>query len=239
MKLVFVDETSDDKFKDYFGLCCAVIDSNFYNLLKTKFHKILLKSGWPSNIEFKGSYLFSATKGPHEITIDKRIELAKQILELNKSDFNSRMKYYYVSKKSTNHKNDYLKLIPALLAKAIPKPTSKKSGKNIISLNFDHRDDIKREELKPIIIPIIEKKSYVLLEDINCLKSGFDTVGILYADIAGYLYGRVDTISNDSELFGNLTEEQMESNGKVRKLRSSRELISIIKEFQVYEVKEK
>ena len=30
MLLVFIDETGDDKFKDYFGLSCAVINTNFY-----------------------------------------------------------------------------------------------------------------------------------------------------------------------------------------------------------------
>ena len=60
MKLLFIDETSDDKFKDYFGLCMSLIDHTHYAILKEKFQKILNKSKWNVDIEFKGQFLFSA-----------------------------------------------------------------------------------------------------------------------------------------------------------------------------------
>lgn len=83
MKLIFIDETSDSKFKQYFGLCCAVIDSFYYSQLKNQFHKILLDGGWNQKVEFKGSCLFSASTGDTSITIDKRIDIANELLDLN------------------------------------------------------------------------------------------------------------------------------------------------------------
>lgn len=34
MKLAFIDETGDQKFKDYLGVCIAKMDSRSYPLLK-------------------------------------------------------------------------------------------------------------------------------------------------------------------------------------------------------------
>ena len=62
--------------------------------------------------------------------------------------------------------------------------------------------------------------------------SNFNTVGILYADIIGYLAARVDTISTDSELFEGITSKEFEKNGKIKKLKSSMILISKIKTSQ-------
>lgn len=69
--------------------------------------------------------------------------------------------------------------------------------------------------------------------------SDFNTIGILYADIVGYLYARIDTISNDAELFDNIPAHELENNGKVRKLRTSKNLINAIKSIKAYTVKDK
>jgi hypothetical protein len=66
------------------------------------------------------------------------------------------------------------------------------------------------------------------------VTSSFDTVGIMFADIVCYLVGRVDTISHDAELFRGLSDEQFERNGKIRKLRSSTQLISKVKHLDIY-----
>ncbi len=70
-------------------------------------------------------------------------------------------------------------------------------------------------------------------------SSNFNTVGLLYADIIGYLAARIDTISTDSELFEGITPEQYETNGKIKKLRSSVSLILKIKNIDKYEIKVK
>ena len=59
MLLVFIDETSDSKFDDYFGLSISTINHTNYKTIKDGFQKILKESRWDESIEFKGSYLFS------------------------------------------------------------------------------------------------------------------------------------------------------------------------------------
>jgi hypothetical protein len=235
MLLVFVDETSDDKFKEYFGLSCVVINTNFYAQVKSAFQRILLRAGWDPKIEFKGSYLFSATMGCRDVKIEKRVEIASEILKLNTSNKNARMKFYYLKKNTTNPKGDYLKYLPPLLYKALPK-APKGKGKNILSLHCDHRSDITCGEVFDAVSDVIRGRGYTIFEDVCMRRSNFETVGILYADIVGYLSSRIDTIKNDSELFENIPPEEFENNGKIKKLRSSAELIRLIKKLDKYEV---
>lgn len=238
MKLLFFDETQDVKFTDYLGITCVIIDSTHYPIIKNNFQKILIDNKWDISQEFKGSCLFSISKGDRKISIDNRITIASDILRLNKSKANSRIKFYFVKAKSENAKDTYLKIIPLLLDKILPKP-EKKSGKNLITLNFDHRGDISVSEFREVSLKILKKKEYLLFEDIRKAESNFETVGILYADLFGYLKGRVDVISNDSELFNNISEEDLKTNGKVLKLKSSKELMGLIKEFKSFELKDK
>jgi hypothetical protein len=235
MLLAFVDETSDTKFKDYFGLCCATINSSFYRQIKDDFQRILISGGWNPEIEFKGSYLFSALSGDTNVSIEKRIEITSAILALNTAKQNARMKFTYLKKPSINQKEAYLNYLPILLEKALPK-AQKRAGKDILALHCDRRDDISPREIYNAVIQVIEKRGYTLLEDIVVSRSNFHTVGILYADIVGYLYARVDTIANDSDLFQNVPPEQWENNGKIKKLKSSTKLLGLIKKFDRYEV---
>ncbi len=236
MKMVFIDETSDSKYKNYFGLCCAVIDSFYYSQLKKQFHKILLKSGWNTDIEFKGATLFSATAGDVTVNIEKRIEIANALLDLNTAVVNARMHFHYLAKDSVSHRDDYLLFLPEILSKAISS-APKGPGKDIIAVQCDNRSDIKVEEIRKVLMPIINRRKYTLFEDIVTPSSRFETVGILYADLIGYLIARIDTISSDLELFNNIPEDQLQNNGKVKKLNSSRKLLEQIKELRRYRVK--
>lgn len=145
------------------------------------------------------------------------------------------MKFTYLKKSSANQKEAYLQYLPILLEKALPK-AQKRAGKDILSLHCDRRDDISPREIYDAVSPVIETRGYTLLEDIVVSRSNFHTVGILYADIVGYLYARVDTIANDSDLFLNVPPDQWENNGKIKKLKSSKTLLGLIKKFDRYEV---
>jgi len=235
MLLLFIDETSDKKFKEYYGICCAVINSNFYKKIKNDFQKILVHEGWNPDVEFKGSLLFSASKGDCSVSIEKRIDIASKILDLNISKHNARIKFYYVKLTSTDFKNDYLTYLPKLLEKALPL-AKKGQGKDIISLHCDQRDGISQNEIQNSVTSIIAERGYTLLENITISKSCFHTVGILFADIVAYLISRIDTISNDSELFDNIPPEDLNSSGKIRKLKSSMKLLDLVKKIQTYKV---
>ena len=240
MILVFVDETSDTKFKDYFGLSCAVVKHNFYRQIKEGFQTILLEGGWDPSIEFKGSYLFSASKGCVDIDVSTRVEMAEAIIDLNIAKKNARMNFSYFKTRTQDEKADYLRYLPALLYRVLPNVTKgqKGQGKDLVSIQCDIRSDISGEEIREAIMPALNSRGYQLFEDVNQVASNFYTVGIAYADIVGYLMARIDTIVNDSELFDNIPPEMFETNGKIRKLRSSMHLAEKIKNLSVYEVKE-
>ena len=87
-----------------------------------------------------------------------------------------------------------------------------------------------------MVAPVVEEKGYVLFEQVSMATSCFETVGLLYADIVGYLVSRIDTISSDEGLF-DIPKECYETDGRVRKLRSSTALLSKIKRLSKYEVK--
>jgi len=88
-------------------------------------------------------------------------------------------------------------------------------------------------------MPVLNKKGFTLLEKVAMPHSNFHTVGILYADIVAYLSARIDTISSDIGLFESIPPEQLKKNGKVKKLKSSVELIKKIKNLDRYAVKVK
>lgn len=236
MICLFVDETGDSKFKDYFGLSCTAVKHNFYENIKRDFQKILLKYGWDPSVEFKGSCLFSASKGCENVTIEQRVKIAEEIIDLNIANKNARMKFAYFSKKdSTDQKADYLTFLPKVIERVL-KTYSKTTGqgKSLVNIYCDRRTDISINEIRLLTKTIIEKSGYFLFEDVSMVDSNFETVGILYADIVGYLMARIDTISNDSELFENLSPEMLQNNGKIKKLISSQKLIDMIKNLTVY-----
>lgn len=239
MICLFVDETGDVKFSDYLGLSCTAVKHNFYENIKNDFQVNLLKAGWDSTIEFKGSYIFSATKGCQNVTVEERVDLAHKIIDLNVANKNARMKFAYFSKQySGDKKGDYLNYLPAVIKKVLSSYLkSKGQGKSLVSFYYDYRSDIALKEMRHVVKPIIEKCGYTLFEDVNMVDSNFETVGILYADIVGYLMARIQTISNDSELFENVPPEMFDKIGKIRKLKSSVSLINKIKTLTVYGVK--
>lgn len=238
MLCIFFDETSDDKFKDYFGISCAAVNHTYYGPIKAGFQKILLDAGWDPTIEFKGAYLFSASKGCTNIPVDKRVEMAEAVINLNIASKNARMKFAYFRKSSQKPKDDYLKYTPALLQKML-KNYGKQSGqgKDLVSIYCDYRNDIPVEQLRDRLAPVVTANGFKLYEDIHYAHSNFHTVGILYADIVGYLMARIETIANDSELFESIPAEAFENNGKIKKMRTSLNLINKIKGLSLYEVK--
>jgi hypothetical protein len=139
------------------------------------------------------------------------------------------MRLFYLKHETDNPKEDYLRTLPLVLEKALPKATDKRQGKDLVTLAYDRRDDISPAEVRAAVDPIIRKRGYTLVEDVCMANSNYHTVGILFADIVGYLVARIDTISNDAELFENLSPEQKSQNGKIRKLQTSQDLLENVR----------
>ena len=85
---------------------------------------------------------------------------------------------------------------------------------------------------------MLEKKGYTLVEEVTTPASGFETVGVLYADLVAYLSARIETISNDAELFEGILPEMLEKNAKLQKLKTSTELIGRIKKLDRHVIDE-
>ena len=232
MILVFIDETSDSKFKDYLGFCIAVINSRFYPLIKRNAQEILSDIGWDPLVEFKGSYLFSISKGCPDIDVERRIDAAHRLLDLNIASSNSRMSFTYGRMSSELHNIDYLEALPGLLYHALPRP-DKTAHKNLVYISCDERSGLSIDDIHDALAPIVIERNFILLERVALTRSSVNTVGLMFADLVGYLEGRVDTISNDSELFEGLSQEQFERSSKIRKLISSQELIAKIKNLDI------
>ena len=139
----------------------------------------------------------------------------------------------YFRTRARDHKTTYLKFLPLLLKKALP-TASKKSGKDLFALHCDQRDDIDEKTIREAVLKKVCDKGYTLYEDVVLVKSCFHTVGILYADIVGYLLGRIDAISMDSDLFDGISEQDYDGSGQLRKLKSSKELVNKVKTIKRY-----
>jgi hypothetical protein len=230
MRFLFVDETGDSKEKAYLGLCIASIDSTKYALLKKGALKILEKAGWPHEIEFKGSYLFSKTSGCKDVPVDERVAAAEKILELNAKK-RSRIKFAYGQMQSANPNDDYLEGLPGLIYRVLPK-APQGAGKNLVLVACDDRSGIDADVLNHAVKKAVQARGYVLLERPMQVKSSTDTVGIMFADIVGYLLGRLDTI--DVGKFDQLTAQQLETHGDFKKHESATKLIEKIKSLDLY-----
>ncbi len=229
MQLVFVDETGDKDDKDYMGLSVVRVDSTYYPAIKANAHKILRGGAWNEAEEFKGSCIFSM-KGCPEVMVEKRIEMASKLIKhLHTSAKNLRMRFTYLRLPGTADKKvAYLHHIPRVLARTLKANPTKKNAKNLVSVICDERPDIKAVEVHRVVAPALEARGYSILEGVSMVPSSFHTVGLIFADIVGYLVGRIDVISNDSELF-EIQEELFHANPKLRKLRASRDLVGKIK----------
>ena len=182
MELIFVDESGDSKFKEYFGLCVAVVNHHHYKTVKSGFQNTLIGSNWDESIEFKGSHLFSAKKGDTSVPIDERIDIAAQILDLNSSDSNARMRFHYARRHDCDDtKQEYLATLPLLIQRALPTP-KKGRGKDLVTISCDYRQDITASEIQEVALPTVTERGYTLVEEVTTPMSSFHTVGILYAD---------------------------------------------------------
>lgn len=143
------------------------------------------------------------------------------------------MKFAYGSLDSNEPGKDYLRLVPALVDQVLPK-APKGAGKNLLIVVYDERSDLDSAAFHRAISEIADAKGFVLFESAVEGRSSFDTVGLMFADLVGYLAARIEVISNDAELFEGLTLENYSENGKIRKLESSSGLISRIKKLDLY-----
>lgn len=230
MKLLFADETGDNKFKDYFGVCVAVIDSSKYSLIKKNFNETLKRYGWDPSIELKGAHLFSESKGDPSVDVPTRIDMTYNLLRLNVSKKNARMSFFYVATRTDpGQTNDvYLDAIESLIRKALKAKRSSSGGKDVVAVTLDQLSGLDKRAVRETVSSVVTDRGFLLFEDVIYAESRMETVGTIYADIVAYLVSRIDVIENDAALFADDGTIDP-TNGKWRKLQSSRRLIEVVK----------
>lgn len=233
MRLVFIDECGDANKKDYLGLSIASVDSRYYPLLKRSAQSVLLKIGWEAQTEFKGSYLFSVSKGCPSVSVEDRVAAAMSLLDLNTSEKNSRMHFTYGRLRSTKQGEDYLRRLPGLLHRGL-RVAPMGAGKDLVAITCDERSDVNRRALHSALAPVVAAKGYVLHESVTFAQSSFDTIGLMFADLVGYLAARVDLLSADAQLFEGLSPEELAKDGQCRKFTASRKLLDKVKKLTLY-----
>ena len=133
--------------------------------------------------------------------------------------------------KSKNPNDDYLKGLPGLIYQVLPK-APKGAGKNLVMVACDERSGLNLKLLNEAVKEAVQARGYVLLERPMELQSSLDTAGVMFADLVGYLMGRLHTI--DVTKFEQSTPEQLEKVGDFKKHQSARKLIEKIKSLDLY-----
>ncbi|HET6272653.1 MAG TPA: DUF3800 domain-containing protein [Bacteroidota bacterium] len=236
MKLVFVDESSDAHNTDYLGVCAALIDSSKYGELKREYLSKITRFGWDKSIEFKGTMIFSQSQGCPSVTVEQRIELTKEIIAMNTSASNSRIRFCYASSTGGSTNESYLRLVSVAVSSVLGTSTTTKGGKDVVSICFDQRSDVNATGLRMRIEPILQRKRLILFEDVILSRSGTETIGLCYADIVAYLMSRKDNIEVNHGRIEDLDPVATRTNGQMRKLLASTEIVGMIRSIRMIPV---
>jgi hypothetical protein len=233
MKFLFIDETLDSANVHYLGVCGVLIDSSKYGEMKREYLSKIAKYGWDPSIEFKGTMIFSSSQGCPSVSVEKRIELVRDLVSMNTSTSNSRIKFCYAYTTSGSTTRSYLDLVSTVTSKILEPSITTKNGKDVVSICVDQRSDIKTSDLRSVIDPIIAKKKALLFEDVIQSKSSTYTMGIFFADIIGYLLARKDNLSVSCRILEEADPEVRRTNGQIRKLLASTEIVGMIKSIRI------
>ncbi|MDP2684473.1 MAG: DUF3800 domain-containing protein [bacterium] len=238
MRYIFIDETSDSNNKNYLGVCIVQIDSTKYSSIKKEFWNIIRKFNWDPSIEFKGSWIFSASKGCSTVPVADRVSLATKIISMNRSDKNARIHASYISSMEGNNDDVYYALVKLNLNKLLQK-APKGLGKNLVSIYCDERSSLSPSIIRDLVKNSFDRKGYVIVEDPVIAKSNLHTVGVCIADIIGYLVSRVDNIHVDADLLKDVNKEAARKNMQLKKYLTSSVLIDSIKKMEAYKAVKK
>jgi hypothetical protein len=233
MKLIFIDETSDSEKKSFLGVCFCIIDLDFYRGLKEEVSGLLKNSDWDMSKEFKGSYLFSASNGDSKVSVDKRIEIAYELIKKSSGAHNSKLATVFVYNTKGNNFENYKSLVSFGLEKIISLggfPANQK--KRIASIFIDNRSDIdevsgNRKELLEMIGSILKEKKIALVEDVEIVRSSLSRPGIIHADLLAYSIGRFVVLDLPKP-------EYFDTDNRFKKIMNSLIICANQKKFKLY-----
>jgi len=183
MKFLFVDEfKSIKKTNKFYGLVVVLIDNSSYSRFKRGFYERLKKIGWDTEIEIKGCFSFSSTKGDKKILIEDRLKFVEELFDLSKSSGNkyASAKVYYtldVFPRSASEMDMYSDLLYRILKK-IPNglKNGNKNGKNNLVIFLDSNTALNIEAISEQSEKILSGKKLFLVERCIDFCSGNKTL---------------------------------------------------------------
>ncbi len=188
VKLVFIDETENSKhLPDFYAVCAVAVDATKYALLKDAVDNALKKCGWCSDFEFKGSWIFSSSKGDKSVSTEQRVDAAKSMVAATTSDKNARVKCVMAWTDQGGGQEQHLKLVSQAVKKSLPQASEQGKGKNLVAVFADRKDGISRKNLSDAIVKVTESRGYSIVEDVVVVPSSCKWRGIVLADIFAYL----------------------------------------------------
>jgi hypothetical protein len=193
MKLLFIDEIKNrDKEYNFYGLIAVLIDNSSYGRFKKVFYEKIKKMGWNSEIEIKGRYSFSKTKGDESISVEDRLKFVEDLFELSKTSstkYASAQVFYTfdIFPKSVTEEKMYSALLDRIIKK-LPKgkKDGNKNGKNNIIIFLDNNEAINVKDISMQIEDIFKDRGLFLIERCLNVDSGNETPGIIFADHVAY-----------------------------------------------------
>jgi hypothetical protein len=233
MKLLFIDETQViQRDPNFFGICGIFMDESHYNSITKEMMKSFKKVKWDTSIEFKGAFLFSQSKGDSNVSIDKRIQLANEIISSSVANINSRLKALFVWNFDRDTKDNYIYLIDSLIKK-LPSSKPKKS----CAVFVDQNQKIPESQVCELINTSLTNKRYSLLEDINIIKKWRLThTGSCICDLVAYLcaWRCLSNTPEDAQL--SLFNEMQLNQHDLEKVRITTEIFRNLKNVNILKI---
>jgi hypothetical protein len=228
MKFIFLDETQNRRKRDFYGICGISIDERFYPRIARDVTQLFKEAGWDLKIEFKGRFLFSITKGDSSVDIDKRIELANQMIALNVARQNARLKALFFWNEASDTIQNHLYLTECVLKKLLP------SGSKPYIIFADQNDKIPPEDLWKVIYDVIMNKNCCLVEDVVIIKEWRPThAGLCLCDLIAYLASWSCLTGSPAEAQQSLFEGESISSFDAKKAETVKTIFQNIKKVKI------
>jgi hypothetical protein len=227
MRIIFIDETQNTKDPIFYGVCGISMDDSHYSVIAREITSSFKNVGWDINKEFKGNQLFSSSKGDLNVTIEKRIEFAQNIIASTIGKQNARLKAVFVWNKDGGSPQNHLYLCKRVIELLL------KKRKKVLTMEpclvfIDQNQKIDTNSLGEVLNGTLLRMNYCLIEDINIHREWKHThIGLCICDLVAYLASWKCLNDNVKEAQINLFEYEKISQN-VQKAQTTQNILSNI-----------
>jgi hypothetical protein len=187
MKLVFIDETENSTYvPGFYAVCAVAVDATKYNRMRQAVDKALDDCGWCRDYEFKGSVIFSSTKGDANVPTEQRVYAAHRMVAATVSKAKARVNCVIAWTDQGGDANQHLELVARAVSRCLAS-AGKAAGKDLVAVFADKKDIVNQRDLSDAIKKVVKSRGYTLVEHVVIVSSSCDWPGVLLADVLAYL----------------------------------------------------